>query len=322
MSLWPQHRYDAEAAARLRARHAAATDPATLAAELGALLGERVEAASISTETVAQRRWRFVIYVDARSDGGPPLSLVVKGYAHQRAGPVFANHVALLAGGVDTSRAFGVSEALGAIVTERLAGRHPAGDDAAAARRCGAATARLHRSAAALEPRLELDGVLDHLDRHVAKFADGAPEHGPAALDLAAAARPLGRALGVRADEPVQGDLSRASFLLEEGRTHLIDWDAACAFDAAWDVGHYLAQLHRYELKSGQPTGAVREAYLAGYAEAAEPDAAFWRRVDYFEAVTCLHKAHALRQAGAPTWPRIVTGLLRVAAEAMARAGG
>ena len=43
--------------------------------------------------------------------------------------------------------------------------------------------------------------------------------------------------------------------------------------------------------------------------------------MDYFEAVTCLHKAHALRQAGAPTWPRIAAGLLRAAAEALERAG-
>src|SRR5207244_11233243 len=80
VSLWPQHAWEAEAAARLQARYEATVDLPVLARELGALLG--APAADLATETVALRSHRFVVYVHARTASGEARELVAEGYAH------------------------------------------------------------------------------------------------------------------------------------------------------------------------------------------------------------------------------------------------
>jgi aminoglycoside phosphotransferase (APT) family kinase protein len=100
----------------------------------------------------------------------------------------------------------------------------------------------------------------------------------------------------------------------------VIDWDLSCAFDPAWDVGHYVAQARRYQLKHGVATEDARAAFVAAYADAAGATDAFLRRVDYYEAIVGLHKAHAIGRAGAPI--ERSAALVEAAARALTRARG
>ena len=328
MSLWRHRGPDAEAVERLRRRHARTLNGGELAAALSRLAADAgvppIDPASVVAQPLILRRDRFIVIVDARSAAGP-VALIAKGYTDERAAQAFANHRALWDAGlgadrdVDIGRPWGVIDSLGLVVTERFPGRHPSAGDLEGARLAARATARLHGCAARLAPRVELGVVLDNLERRMRLLAARAPDLERSPVELAQTARVLGDELGGQDARPVNGDLSRESFIIVDGRTHLIDWDLSCEFDPAWDVGHYLAQARRYELRHPVSTDQLRATFVEAYVDATAADAAFLRRVDYYEGIVCLHKAHTIGRYGAPVEHSAV--LVDAAARALARAG-
>jgi hypothetical protein len=324
MSLWHSNEPDNEELERLNRRYANVLDPDVLRAEMlrASAAGDLdpVDVVAIRPRPLRFKKNRFLVNVDVDTPHGR-LELVAKGYWDDRARHVLHNHWLLWNAGLGdrsaptrTSRPFGVLEGLGATLTERLPGEHPPRDDAAAAERMGRATAFLHGCPAPLEPCLDLDAALSGLDRRARWLEEAEPALAAGAVRLAERARAVANRLPMRAPgEPLQGDLTRTSFLLDGDRPYLLDWDACCRFDPAWDVGHFLVQLLRSGVIHDVDTTAVQERFLRSYLSARGDDGQLEQRIAYYRSVACLYKAHRVTKIERHRWPHALVELLRSA---------
>jgi hypothetical protein len=329
MSLWHSNPPDDEGLERLNRRYANVLDPDVLRAEMLRASAaddlDPVDVVAIRPRPLRFKKNRFLVLVDVDTPDGR-LELVAKGYWDDRARRVFENHRLLWNAGLGdrsaptrTSRPFGVLERLGATLTERLPGEHPPRADVAAAKRMGRAAAFLHGCAAPLEPRVDLDGALRALDLRLGRLEAAEPVLAAGALRLAERARALANRLPVSArDEPLQGDLGRTSFLLDGDQSFLLDWDACCRFDPAWEVGHFLVQLLRSGVIHGVDTTAVQEGFLRSYLRARANEGYLEHRIAYYRSIACLFKAYRVTQIERRGWPYVLVELLRSADSGLA----
>ena len=323
MSLWPFENPDDERIERLRERYAKALNADFLRTEMARASAcgdlDPIDVTVANARPLGIKKDRFIVLVDAESAEGR-LELVAKGYCDERARHVIENHRLLwnaglgdLSAPVRTSRPWGVLEALGVTLTERLPGEHPRPSNAASAERAGHAAAFLHSRRAPLEPRFGLEAALDNVERHARSLEKHEPGLARGAVRLAERARSFCDDFEDPPADPLNGDLSLGSFLLDGDKTYLLDWDIACRFDRAWDVAYYLVQLRRFGLEQDVDTGTVRERFLTAYLAASGTDGRFARSVAYHEALVCVHKAYTARRLQGPAWPRVVHELLRLA---------
>ena len=323
MSLWPYVRPGPEGRERLLRRFERTLDTRQLAAALAAdSVAVDLDPATLAVRPVALKKDRFIIALDGRARDGAPIALVAKGYADERAATIHANHVALWEGGlgdvdgpVRTSRPIALVPSLGVTLSEWLPGQHPVPTDPSTAAMAGAAAARLHGCAARLHTSFTLAAFLDNVDRHIGLLSERAPDLRHICETAALSLRRAVPGISFEDGSPLNGDLSLGSFVIDATRTYLIDWDMSCRFDAAWDVGHFLAQLRRFGLEGGQATDAARTAFLEGYGsgtmDARGRD--FDRRSAFFEAAACLHKAYTVARVGREDWHEVAGALSEAA---------
>jgi hypothetical protein len=204
---------------------------------------------------------------------------------------------------------------LGVVLTERLPGEHPPSAEPAAAERVARAAALLHACPAQLEPRVEMEAALANLERRARLLERRVPAAGARALGLAERARAGAGRLAPERSAPLNGDMSVSSFLLDREHTYLLDWDIACSFDPAWDLGHYVLQLFRLGHVQGVDTGPARRSFLAAYRGAAgATDGSLEERVAFYEGVVAIHKAFTVCAGGGAGAASLVDALLDLAA--------
>ena len=132
MSLWPFENPGDEGLERLRERYAKTLNADVLRQEIARASAsgdmDPIDVAEISSRPLGIKKDRFLVLVDVTSPDGR-LELVAKGYCDERARRVIENHRLLwnaglgdLSAPVRTSRPWGVLEALGVTLTERLPG--------------------------------------------------------------------------------------------------------------------------------------------------------------------------------------------------------
>src|SRR5207237_4347878 len=130
--------------------------------------------------------------------------------------------------------------------------------------------------------------------------------------------------LGAGAAAPVHGDLWAVQFVWTGERLVLLDLDAFGYADAAYDVGHFLAQLERGGL--ADPARAARADRLGATffdAYRVSMPAVSARNVAFYRALTLARKIHTVRRTDPAGWPRLAVALARrarAALEAMAPA--
>ena len=320
MSLWPYVRPGPTGRELLLERYERTLDGPRLAAAFAEdAVPVDLDPASLVVRPVALKKDRFIVAVEGRSTAGARVAYVAKGYADERAERVQANHRALWEGGlgdvaslVRTNRPIAVLPSLGLTIGEWLPGDHPGPSDPEAAARTGRAAATLHGCHARVQPAFTLAAFLDNVDRHVRLLTARAPVLGAAAGIAAAHLGTEAPGIGFETGSPLNGDMSLGSFLVDGGRTYLIDWDISCRFDRAWDVGHYLTQLRRFGLERGEESGQARIAFLGAYEQAAGRAVGrdFDARVAFFEAAACLHKAYSVARVGREDWPEVGSALV------------
>jgi len=311
-----------------------ALNPEALRNEIRAAIGAgeldpAFPSGGLAASPVAIKKDRFTVYVEAADADGQRLEVVAKGYwDDERAARVLANHRRLWEtdlgrgeGTIRTSRPYGLLAPLGVTLTERVPGEHPRPDDVNAAERAARAAALLHSCGADVEPLFELDAALANVERHARLLERRAAAIAARAQALAKHARSLESRFEDAPRSPLNGDFSLGSLLLDGERTYLIDWDIACSFDAAWDVGNYLVQLFRTAREDGQDPTASREAFLAEYRAAAATDASFEERVRFHEALVAIHKTYTVVRIGAADAEPLASGLLDLAAARLAELG-
>lgn len=310
MSLWPYIRPGDAGSEQMQDCCARTLDPDALRGEIRAAialgeLDDAVPSDRLVIRPLAIKKDRFIVGLQA-ADHRSRLQLIAKGYvAADRAARVLANHRRLWETGlgdstaaVRTSRPFGLISSLSVMLMEALPGKHPIGADIDAAARAGHAAAMLHACPAQLEPHFELDAALTNVERHARLLEGRDPVIAARAQMLAGRARALQERFADVPRSPLNGDLWLGSLLLDGGSTYLIDWDIACSFDAAWDVGHYLVQLFRDGLRNGEDAARSRAAFLDAYLAREPFDGSFDERVGFHEALVAIHKTYTVIRVG------------------------
>lgn len=317
MSLWPFLRPDAAAKRLLMDRYAAALDSKRLAADLaaGAPGAYQLPESDLRVSGLALKRDRFLVLAGS---SGP--SLLVKGYADDRAGRVFRDHLHAWEAGLDgrfpeaaTTQPIAHLPGLGAHASEWLSGRAAQLGSIDDARHSGRALARLHSLPVIFERSLDMAVFVANSWR----FARLLERHD---ADLGrAACRQVERGEAVVAEHsaenvPVHGDFWLDAIMFSESGPKLLDWDLACGFDAAWDLAYFLVQLERH-LEGDQ--SVVANAFLAGYEDVIGRDPRLPERIARQQCFARVHKAvSALRfdgRAGPRRAARLLAGGLQLA---------
>ncbi len=117
---------------------------------------------------------------------------------------------------------------------------------------------------------------------------------------------------------PVHGDMGAGQFLWTGDRLVLLDLDMFGYADAAYDAGHFLAQLERRCLSDHTPPAVAcqwltcfRDAYLAARPHASP------RNVSFYKGLTLVRKIYSVRQRQPTRWPALVAQLGARALEAL-----
>jgi len=326
VSLWPYIRPGDAGTQRLHERLARTMDPDALREEIQVAIADGDADPSVPSHTLvaqplAVKKDRFIVLVRGEDEHARRLTFIAKGYwDEERAGRVHENHRRLWTGGlgegdeIRTSRPLGLLASLGVVLSEHLPGEHPQPGDLDAAERAGRAAGALHSCEVDLDPRFDLEPALANLERHARMLERRDPALGVRAMALAQRAREIGPLFADAPRAPLNGDLSLGTLLLDGARTFLIDWDIACSFDPAWDVGHYVLQLFRVGRERGEQHDAARSRFLSAYCERASPQGAFERRVAFYEAVAAIHKAYTVVRVGGRDGVTLSAELLDLAA--------
>ena len=191
-------------------------------------------------------------------------------------------------------------------------------------RQAACLTASLHRLPLAPEspttPEQLIAQVAARCERLRRRWPDAAPVMEPMVSALADAVSSLDPA----EPAPVHGDLWAGQFVWTGERLVLLDLDAFGYTDAAYDVGHFLAQLERGGL--ADPARAARADRLGATffdAYRVSMPAVSARNVAFYRALTLARKIHTVRRTDPAGWPRLAVALARrarAALEAMAPA--
>ena len=109
---------------------------------------------------------------------------------------------------------------------------------------------------------------------------------------------------------PVHSDLGAGQFLWTGDRLVLLDLDMFGYADAAYDVGHFLAQVERRCVSDRAPAAVAcqwlscfREAYLTARPQVSP------RNVSFYRGLTLVRKIYSVRQRQPTRWPTLVPQL-------------
>jgi Ser/Thr protein kinase RdoA (MazF antagonist) len=167
----------------------------------------------------------------------------------------------------------------------------------APARQAGAAAARLHSAAPALEKRFDLGAELEVVSRWV-KAAEVL--HPAQAASLSAALEAVRPAAGKAAFAPpsdrlVHRDFYDRQILFDGEKTWIVDLDTVCLGDPALDLGNFRAHLVLRSLQHHRRSDAYETlslAFVDGYGEAAPAgDSDLMERARFYEVTSLLRLA-------------------------------
>jgi hypothetical protein len=321
-----------ERRASLRAQHARLQQPTDVLTVLRSALSTDVAAASVACSVESVHPDRFVLRARVHTRLGEWRSYALKAYADDFGARVWAHARALAAcpemppGSVCLPIRYVAHERL--LVFPWVDGRCLSDivDDGATELFRGAAclTASLHRLPLAPEPPTTPEQLVAQVGARCERLRRRWPEAVPVMEPLVSALADAAGSLEPAAPAPVHGDLWAGQFLWTGECLVLLDLDAFGYTDAAYDVGHFLAQLERAGLVD--PARAARAAQLgAAFLDAyrSSMPAVSVRNVAFYRALTLARKIHTVRRTDPAGWPRVAGALAaraRAALEEMAPA--
>ncbi len=295
-----------ERRASLRAQRARLEQPTEVLTVLRSELGTDVAVDGVACSVESVHPDRFVLRACVRTPLGEWRSYALKTYADDFGARVWAHARALAAcremapGGVCLPIRYVAHERL--LVFPWVNGRclTDIEDDRAPElfRQAACLTARLHRLPLAPEPPTTPEQLIAQASARCEWLRR--------------------RCLEPAEPAPVHGDLWAGQFLWTGERLVLLDLDAFGYTDAAYDVGHLLAQLEREGL--ADPARAaradrLRATFLDAYRTSMPAVSA--RNVAFYRALTLTRKIHTVCRTDPAGWPRLAVALARRARAAL-----
>ncbi len=289
--------------AAVRAQLARLEQPGSALEILGPTLPEDFQAADTACAQQSAHSDRFVLRVLVRSRTGQERAYAVKVYADDFGEQVWAHSRALAARlrrnhdgpclptrYVSSERALVFPWVDGAFLSEIVGDRKPQ-----LLRRAARLAANLHRVPIVPEPATtaqmfvaETQGRCDRLRRRW-------PETTALIEPLLAAIQDAATLLDPAEPAPVHGDLAAGQFLWTGDRLVLLDLDMFGYTDAAYDAGHFLAQLERRCLwdrtlpaHAHDWLACFRDAYLSAMPEVSP------RNVSFYQGLTLVRKIYTI----------------------------
>jgi len=192
------------------------------------------------------------------------------------------------------------------------------GDDGALFRRAACLTASLHRLPLVPEPPTTPEQLIAHVGARCEWLRRRRPEAAPVMEPLVPALTDAVTALDPAQPTAVHGDLWAGQFLWTGERLVLLDLDAFGYTDAAYDVGHFLAQLERGGLVDparAARADRLRATFLDAYRSSMPAVSA--RNVAFYRALTLARKIHTVCRTDPVGWPRLAVALARRARAAL-----
>jgi len=315
-----------ELRALLCAQRARLEQPTAVLTVLRSALSTDIAAADVACSVESVHPDRFVLRARVRTRLGALRSYALKAYADDFGARVWAHAQALAA--CHEMAPDGVCLPIGYVAHERLLvfpwvdgrcltdiehGRAPE-----LFRRAACLTASLHRLALAPEPPTTPEQLIAQVAARCERLRRRWPEAAPVMEPLVSALADAVSSLEPAQPAPVHGDLWAGQFLWTGERLVLLDLDAFGYTDAAYDVGHFLAQLERGGLVD--PARAARADRLgATFLEAYRTSmpAVSARNVAFYRALTLARKIHTVRRTDPAGWPRLAVALARRAQAAL-----
>lgn len=256
---------------------------------------------------------RFVARVDC--DGEPAAVLkLYTGAGYRAALPGLG--LKMSGGVLELPRVLGHSTRRRSVATEWLSGlllgeaQGEPGFDMGQVRYVGAALAELHAQSIKGLPRRARVKEYAHLQAVARQLTFLLPRVSPLARSLA---RRIVRSLA-RVPErygTAHGDFYAKQVILRGEKVAILDFDRAHGGDTTADLGNYLAHLERDLLRSVVSVGrerALRESFLSGYADAAEPVSD--REVRAWLAATLFRLSVDPFRRLEPDWPERIEAIL------------
>jgi len=310
LSLWPFLRPDTAASQLLLERYAAALDRKRVAGNLAASAASphHMVESDFRVHGLAVKKDRFLVLANSRGQ-----SMLIKGYADDRGGRVFRDHLRAWEAGLDgrfpeaaTSQPIADLPGLGAHASDWLFGRAARLGSIDDARQSGLALARLHSLPVVFERSLDIDVMVANSWRSAHQLERIDADLGRAASKLLVRGEAALRERSIET-APVHGDFWLDAILFTASGLKLLDWDLACGFDPAWDLAFYLVQLERHLDGDASP---VAGAFLAGYEDLIGRDSSLHEKIACQQCFTRVHKALSALRFDGPLGPRRAARLL------------
>jgi len=315
-----------ERRAALRAQRARLEQPTEVLTVLRSELPTDVAAAGVACSVESVHPDRFVLRARVCTRLGEGLSYALKAYADDFGARVWAHARALAAcremapGSVCLPIRYVAHERL--LVFPWVDGRclTDIEDDRAPElfRRAACLTASLHRLPLAPESPTTPEQLIAHVAARCDRLRRRWPEAAPVMEPLVSALADAVGSLEPSEPAPVHGDLWAGQFLWTGERLVLLDLDAFGYTDAAYDVGHFLAQLERAGLVDparAAHADRLRATFLDAYRRSMPAVSA--RNVAFYRALTLTRKIHTVRRTDPAGWPRLAVELARRARAAL-----
>ena len=177
-------------------------------------------------------------------------------------------------------------------------------------RQAAGVAADLHRLDIVPEARTTPEMLVEESRARCDQLRDRWPETAPLVEPLMDRLEEAVTRLDPADPAPVHGDLGAGQFLWTGDRLVLLDLDMFGYADAAYDAGHFLAQVERRCVADRAPAAVAcqwltcfREAYLAARPQVSPGNVSFYR------GLTLVRKIYSVRQRQPTRWPTIVSQL-------------
>ena len=177
-------------------------------------------------------------------------------------------------------------------------------------RQAAGVAADLHRLDIVPEARTTPEMLVEESRARCDQLRDRWPETAPLVEPLMDRLEEAVTRLDPADPAPVHGDLGAGQFLWTGDRLVLLDLDMFGYADAAYDAGHFLAQVERRCVADRAPAAEAcewltcfREAYLAARPQVSPGNVSFYR------GLTLVRKIYSVRQRQPTRWPTIVSQL-------------
>jgi len=313
-----------ERRASLRAQRARLEQPTDVLTVLRSALATDVAAGGVACTVESVHPDRFVLRARVCTRLGEWRAYALKAYADDFGERVWAHARALAACGQMAPD--GLCLPIRYVAQEHLLvfpwveGRclTDIGDDGALFRRAACLTASLHRLPLVPEPPTTPEQLIAHVSARCEWLRRRRPEAAPVMEPLVPALTDAVTALDPAQPTAVHGDLWAGQFLWTGERLVLLDLDAFGYTDAAYDVGHFLAQLERGGLVDparAARADRLRATFLDAYRSSMPAVSA--RNVAFYRALTLARKIHTVCRTDPVGWPRLAVALARRARAAL-----